>query len=303
MATKNEVATQQQPPVLDQAAPAKPKPPLQVISEGIDQMKGIIEQSLPSGMKVDVFRRVVMNSITLNPDLINADRRSLYNACLKCAADGLLPDGREAALVVYNTKQKYMDGTVERERWVKAVSYQPMYIGIIKKMRQSGEVSAVSAHLVYQKETESPGLDKDGNPLPPRFQYWIEDGIDKITHEPILYGDRGPVVLVYASVKFKDGTAQHMPMTKEDVEKVRQSSKAPNSPAWRDWWDQMAMKTALRRLSKWTPLSAEDNRIFDRDDEDPTDFDALREAAVQSAEQQTQSLEAATALLGASEAP
>lgn len=243
--------------------------PVALISQGLDQLRPQLTASLPKHITADRFKRVVLTAVNLNPDLAKSDRRSLFNACMKCAADGLLPDGREAALVPFGNQATYM----------------PMVFGIIKKLRQSGEIAAISARIVYQAEVDSG-----------RFQFKIVDGEEKLSHEPMLTGERGKAVIVYATARFKDGTVQNEPMTVADVEKVRQASRAKNSGPWTQWWDEMARKTAVRRLSKYLPLSAEDMRVVDRDDESPTEFDGLKHAAIDTA--QGQSIETAALLLG-----
>jgi recombination protein RecT len=91
---------------------------------------------LPSHIPVEKFKRVVVVAISQNPDLFKADRRSLFTAAQKCAADGLLPDGRQAALVVYGNQATYM----------------PMVAGIRQRMRNSGEVLSAEAHVVYRND-------------------------------------------------------------------------------------------------------------------------------------------------------
>ena len=41
---------------------------------------------------------------------------------------------------------------------------------------------------------------------------------------------------------------------RHDIEKIRKNSAAPNSPAWKSWYSEMARKTAVNRLSKRLPL-------------------------------------------------
>jgi hypothetical protein len=44
---------------------------------------------------------------------------------------------------------------------------------------------------------------------------------------------------------------------KHDIEKIRTNSASPNSPAWKEWYSEMARKTAVNRLSKRLPLFVE----------------------------------------------
>lgn len=266
--TTKSVTPQTTPP---QSEPAKQLTPLQQVARQLDQFKPKIADALPAHIKVDQFNRVAMLAINNNPELVSVDRTSLFNACMRCAADGLLPDGREAALVTFSGKAQYM----------------PMVFGIIKKLRQSGEIASITARLVYKNEMDSG-----------RFDFTIGDGEERLTHHPLLMGERGEVVLVYATAKFKDGTVQNEVMTRADIEKVRNVSRAKNSGPWVQWWDEMARKTVIRRLSKYLPLSAEDNRLRNllSPEAETTEFEELKQDAITSTA--PQSLAAAAMLSG-----
>lgn len=197
----------------------------------------------------------MLTAVNLNPDLLKADRRSLYNSCAKAASDGLLPDGRDGALVVFKTK----DG----DEWIKKVQWMPMVAGIIKKARQSGEIASLGARIVYQAEIEQN-----------RFNHKVVDGVPKVDHDPILWGDRGAPVLVYSFVQFKDGMVDFEFLHADDVAKIRAVSKAQNGP-WKDWPDEMWKKSAIRRHAKRLPISSELFDAISRDDE-ATEFHTQR---------------------------
>jgi recombination protein RecT len=226
--------------------------PQQALARELNDVRPHFKAILPSHIDPDQFNRVIVTAANLTPELATADRRSLLNACSKCASDGLLPDGREAALVMFGNK----------------VQYLPMVAGVIKRLRQSGEVSAVAARVVYQAEIDE-GL----------FRYVIEDGVEKLSHAPKLFGDRGAPALAYATARMKDGTIQNEVMTVADIEKVRKSSRSGTSGPWVQWWDEMARKTVVRRLSKYLPYSAEDRRIFEQDHE-TTEFEEAKALAL-----------------------
>lgn len=195
---------------------------------------------LPPHVNVERFKRIVLTAVAMNPDLLGADRRSLFIACHKAAADGLVPDAREAVLVIYKG----------------LVQYQPMYQGLLKVVRNSGDLASISAHVVREKD---------------RFSYTLGDD-EKIIHSPFLGGDAGATLAVYAIATTKDGARYRDVMSRDEVEKVRKSSRAPNSPAWVNWWDEMAKKTVLRRLSKILPKSTDREvdqleRVIAHDDE------------------------------------
>ncbi len=58
------------------------------------------------------------------------------------------------------------------------------------------------------------------------------------------------IIGVFAVCQYDDGGMVYEVMSKADVEQCRKSSKAKNSPAWNNYWTEMAKKTVLRRLCK-----------------------------------------------------
>lgn len=214
--------------------------------EDINKMEREFINALQGQIDVKFFIRTTLTAINSNPDLLQADRRSLLEAATKAAQDGLVPDGREGAFSIFNAKVK-RNG---REIYIKKVQWMPMVFGIIKKVRNSGEIKMLTARVVY-------GGDK--------FRYWVDDTGEHIEYEPADEQDLNIIRRVFAMAITKDGALQVEPMTVAQIEQVRASSKTPNSGPWRDWWDQMALKTAIRRLSKRLPMSAID-KVLSRDD-------------------------------------
>jgi recombination protein RecT len=202
------------------------------------------ENVLPHKEMFEKFVRVVKTAIIQNHDLIDADRATLLMACLKCAQDGLLPDGKEAALIIYNTKKDNV--------YIKNAQYIPMVRGLLKKIYQSGKIINLSSNVVYTKD-----------------EFVYEAGDDaKIYHRPWLLNDRGAPYAVYAIAKTKDSIYRKV-MTITEIEKVRSYSKAKDgykSP-WVEWWDEMAKKTVIRSLFKELPVGSEEWEIVQREDE------------------------------------
>ena len=55
-------------------------------------------------------------------------------------------------------------------------------------------------------------------------------------------------------------------MTFEEIEKVREASRAKDSGPWVSWWGEMARKTVIRRLSKRLPMSTDLEQTLHADD-------------------------------------
>jgi recombination protein RecT len=158
---------------------------------------------------------------------------------MKAAQDGLLLDGREAGLSVYNDRQK----------GGKTVSYLPMVGGIMKKIRQSGEISSIRAHVVYEGDV---------------FEYELGDE-ERILHRPSLSAQGGKALAAYAIARFKDGDIQREVMSLAQIEKIRAKSTGIGKACWTNDWGEMAKKTVIRRLSKRLPSSNDLDRVLDSD--------------------------------------
>lgn len=210
-------------------------------------MRAEIAKALPKDIDPERFIRTVITVVQMNPDLLYADRRSLFAACMKAAQDGLMPDGREAVLNIYKTKV--------RDEWVPMVQYLPMVRGILKTLRNTGGVASVDAAAVYEKD-----------------HFAFKRGDDpRIEHEPYLGADDpGQIIAAYVIVRLANGEVQREVMPRRDIEKVRAASKSgdkENSP-WTKWYDQMAIKGVIKRVAKLLPTSSERlDRIIQNDNE------------------------------------
>lgn len=232
-------------------------------AEGMKAMMPRLAEVLPSHISAEKFQRVVVTAVNSNPDLRAADRRSIYTACMKCAQDGLLPDGREAAFVIYNRRGN--DGQYD-----KVAQYMPMIAGILKKVRNSGELSHISAHCVHSGDD---------------FAYELGDQ-PFIRHKPRLDGQRGEFVCAYAIAKLNDGSLVREVMNMAEIEQVRMCSKSGSDDhgkpkgIWKSWYPEMARKTVLRRLCKYLPMSSDLDSVFAADD---ADYDLSNTAALPAA--------------------
>lgn len=200
----------------------------------LDNYESQIAAALPSHISVDKFKRVATTAVSRNPDLyLKGDKRALFNACVQCASDGLLPDGREAALVMFKGKPQYL----------------PMVAGVIKRMRNSGEVIAVDSQVIHQND---------------HFDYQLGDDA-RITHKPTL-GDPGKIIGAYAIITLSSGEKLREVMSVAQIDKVRAVSKAtsPDSP-WNQWYGEMSRKTALKRCAKRAPTTPDLERLMNRD--------------------------------------
>ena len=213
--------------------------PMEAMRLTVTKLEAEFACALPPQISVQKFVRTTMTAIQMNPDLLTADRRSVLAACMKAAQDGLMVDGREAALVIFRSRGKPM------------AQYMPMIGGLLKKLRNSGELSTIAAHIAYEED---------------EFRYELGDE-ERIVHRPNLSGPRGNPLAAYAIAKTKDGAVYREVMSVGEIDKVRQVSRSKDSGPWVSWWDEMARKTVLRRLMKRLPSSADVDQVVAHDND------------------------------------
>lgn len=185
-----------------------------------DTFRQQLEAALPAGITADRFARVTATALLDDESrqrdpakrLTAADPASLYQAVIKCAQDGLLPDGREAALVKRG----------------QSVSYMPMIGGFRKIAAEHGWT--IRTHAVFSND---------------EFDFTVEP--PSITHKPGKVGEaRGDVVAAYAIATHRNGQRQQVVIPKEELAKRRKM--ATTQDVWEKWEPQQAEKTAGRDI-------------------------------------------------------
>jgi recombination protein RecT len=197
-----------------------------------DAMRDQFARALPKHLPAERFARIAITATTRTPKLLECTPASVMKCLLDLSAMGLEPDGRRAYLIPY----------------AKECTLIVSYMGLIELIRRSGDVDSIRAETVCEKDEFS----------------WSNG---EIIHEINWRESRGEVQAVYAVAKMKSGETQSATMTRDEVEAIRKRSRAGTSGPWVTDWAEMAKKTAVRRLSKMLPLSAEIFQQVAQDDE------------------------------------
>ncbi|MDK9585819.1 RecT family recombinase [Lelliottia wanjuensis] len=109
------------------------------------------------------------------------------------------------------------------------------YMGLLHLAQATGSIKWGQCKLVYSNDTyESNGLDTAP------------------THKYNAFGDRGVVVGGYCTVKTPDGDYLTEEMSLAEIKATEATSKAKNGP-WKNFWEEMARKTIVKRASKYWP--------------------------------------------------
>ncbi len=221
--------------------------PIVEFKASLDQREEQFKAALPAHIPVERFMRVVLTAVQRNHELLDCDRRSLFNAAMIAAQDGLLPDGREGAMVVRKSKTG------------KTANWQPMIAGLRKKARNSGEISTWDAHLVRAGD---------------HFQFQLGDA-PQVNHTYDLSKPRGDVIGAYSVAVMKDGSKSYEVMSIDEIRAIRDRSDAwkafkagyIKSTPWSTDEGEMARKTVARRHSKVLPMSTDLDDLIRRDDD------------------------------------
>jgi recombination protein RecT len=173
--------------------------------------------------------RLTLLAVSRQPDLLKCTQTSVLRALMDAATMGIMPGGTMGRGYLVPRKNK-VTGTLE-------ATFDPGYRGLIDIARRSGKVKAMDAKAVYQGDV---------------FEY--EEGLDKkLRHVPSLDAKtRGDIIAAYAIARFYDGDPQIEVLTRADIDKIRNSSASKNGP-WLTWYEEMARKSAVRRICKFLP--------------------------------------------------
>ena len=215
--------------------------PLVAMQGTLEKMADKFREALPPTMDESKFISVLKLTLNKNPKLLQADKNSLLQTFMSAAKDGLYLDGREAAAVQYG----------------QSVQYIPMVEGIIKVLHNSGLIKTISAEVVYENDL---------------FDYELGTK-PQLTHKPLIVGDRGKPICVYAIAVTTNGGEYMELMNMQEIEKCRAVSKASSSPhsPWVKWFDQMAKKTVMHRIAKRLPKNDAINSVVAVDDDNFVD--------------------------------
>lgn len=209
-----------------------------------EAMREQFSKALPTHLSADRFIRCSLTALTRSPKLNDCTQESFMKCLLDLSAFGLEPDGRRAHLIPFENRSK---GTVECTLIID-------WKGLAELAMRSGIIAKLHADIVCDNDA---------------FTY---DMGEVTTHTIDWKKPRGEMYAAYAMAQTKTGEKFFAVMSKDEIEAIRKRSRAGNNGPWQTDYNEMAKKTAFRRLAKWLPLSAEfrDANERDHDLEEPT---------------------------------
>ena len=174
--------------------------------------------------------RFVQNALALvneNPNIAKYGQQKIMSGLLKGAYLGLDFYSKECYLVPYGNDLNYQTDYRGAKKLAKKYSIRP--------------IKDIYAKLVHEGDL---------------FEEKIVDGEQSFDFKPKPFND-GKIIGAFAVVLYTDGGMAYDTMSLADLENTRKSSKASNSPAWKNFTGEMYKKTVLHRLCKHIELDFE----------------------------------------------
>lgn len=230
----------------EKTAVAKELSPVQKAKQNIatllDSSKHAIAQALPRHMNPERLLRVALTAANTTPALLNCHPPTLVGAVIQAAQLGLEPNTPlgHAYLVPFKNRQK------QRQDVQLVIGYK----GLIDLALRGGTVTKIAAFAV-----------REGDDF--EFEYGLNE---KLRHIP-SFDDDAPITHFYAYAFMKGGGHAFVVLSVERVVRTMREetqSKGAYGP-WKDNFEEMGCKTAVRRLSKYLPLSIEMAKAIDID--------------------------------------
>lgn len=201
------------------------------VSSLLERLKPQMKMALPAHMTADRMVRIALTELRKSPKLSECEPMSFVASVMLCAQLGLEVGVLGQAFLVPFRNNK--TGTTDCQ-------FILGYKGMIDLARRSGEIISIAAHCVYSNDAFT-------------YSYGLNESLE---HKPTT-NERGTFVAVYAVAKLKGGGHQFEVMSKIDVNFIRSKSKSSSSGPWVTDYDEMARKTAIRKLFKYLPASVE----------------------------------------------
>lgn len=199
-------------------------------------MREQFARALPKHLSPERFCRIAITALTRTPKLADCTQESLMRCLLDLSAFGIEPDGRRAHLIPYG----------------KECTLIIDWKGLAELAMRSGLIAKLHADIVCENDV-------------------FEFNLGEVQcHKIDFRKPRGNMYAAYALAQTKTGEVFVAVLSKDEVDAVRKRSRSGNNGPWVSDYNEMAKKTAFRRLAKWLPLSAEFRDAQERDDDEPS---------------------------------
>lgn len=209
-----------------QLVPVKEK--MTTVRDMLQKRSAEIAQAVPRNIDPRRFLRVALTNLQTTPALLDCTPASLFTAVMQAAQWGLELDPvlGQAYLIPYKDKATLIIG----------------YRGLLEMARRHPSIESITGRLVYDHDILS-----------------IEYGLKpSLKHMPNLGADRGDIRGAYCVWKLKGSDEpEFVYMARHEIDAIRKRSRAGSSGPWVTDYDMMALKTVLRRASRFWPQTTD----------------------------------------------
>lgn len=210
----------------------------------------VVQKAIPDGadFNAEQLAWVIINMIETPDDrgnfnLMNCELQSIRRAMLHCAEVGLEPGSGDCWILPRGGRANFQMGSLgyinlamrhgARRAWAEVI-YESDRFRIVR-----GE------HPVLEHELTESIFKPGGN---------VDFDHKRVV--PVDEGGRGRPLGTYACIENQDGSVNWSVVSEAECQQARASSKAPNSPAYSNWADEMRKRTAITRARKMWPRKA-----------------------------------------------
>lgn len=231
---------------------ATPQQDLVAIVQGAGTLKQL-QMALPKHLDPTRFTRTVITELNANPMLRRCEPASFLSCMIRSAQLGL-EVGKDLGHAYFIPFENNKRGITECTLIIGYKGYRALAM-------RNPNIVKIEAHCVYQGD-----------------HFRVLKGFDdRMEHEPKGEPVAAAVTHAYAIALFKDGTRQFDVLSRKQIDAIRDRGR--RNSVWNTDYEEMARKTALRRLTKNLDLAPEVARALHEDDEDELALAASRTPA------------------------
>jgi recombination protein RecT len=198
------------------------------LTQLLESKQETLQALMPQGFDAKRLLKIAIVAVNENPEIATCSPFSVYRSVAQAMQLGLEPGkaSGEAYLIPYKGE----------------CTFQASYRGWLKIAR-GPNVRQIHAAVVYDKDN-----------------FRFSEAPKTVLHEPNLDGDRGKLRGAYAVAYDHEGRVFDATwVTADELKKANDLSK--NSPAWKNWGDEMRKKVAIKRLCKTLPLDTRGKKL------------------------------------------
>ena len=196
-----------------------------------------IAKLLPSRDKVERFMGACLSQVAVPKNgyrLLQCSKESWYSAISASARWDVLPDGINGYLIPYGN----------------SLTFQISARGLVDFLKRNKVVKDVGAWIVYENDEFQMDM---GKVIKHTFDFRDSER------------ESSRVCGVWCRAVLPDSSTKDMWMGVSDIEKIRTTAKSKD--VWEKWYDQMAIKSVIKRLCKTLENTPELNSLLKDDDE------------------------------------